>query len=394
MTFIECCNCMDSFLPNNSQLRPNALVDVLLEFIHASVFDHCPVIPQNVEVDWDELMTLSHKEGVMALTWDGICKLPSDRRPPKQYMINWGLSVLDIRKQYEYSKSVLLELVKICNDNKMRLLLLKGLTISLYYPEPSFREFGDIDIFLFGDYERGNKLFAPEKYKKSAKHSYFSYKGIKVENHIVMINQNCKQNILIESYLEKMALLAEEQGDGYYSLPLLANVVFILIHSIHHLCTDYKLSLRNLLDFVVILNANKEELRSAKWKKLLEELNLTKHFELILHLIEWRLRVDMQAFHLFSLDEKDRENAYNTLVIGSNEYVFSSRLLFFAQLKKYREQQKRMKWLIKYEPVPFISRFYHTVYMQSYYLAKSILRLPENESFKKAFRKRYGFEKN
>ena len=68
-----------------------------------------------------------------------------------------------------------------CDSKGLKFLLLKGIGLSLVYPNPSSRESGDIDFYLFGNYKEGNLIFAPTKFSESAKHSSFVYKGVNVE---------------------------------------------------------------------------------------------------------------------------------------------------------------------------------------------------------------------
>lgn len=375
-------------------LDSDPLTIIMLELVRSAVLNHSPAIPKDVVINWDTLMSLAHKEGVLAFVWDGICQLPPEQKPSRTFLINYGLSALGIRYHYEYCKSLLVEMVKVCNDNGIKLLLLKGVGVAQYYPIPSSREFGDIDIYLNGAFEMGNKLFAPSQYHESKKHSSFSYRGIEVENHKVMINSNCRQNKKIELFLEKEALSAQIQAGGYYTLPPFANIVFLMMHSIHHLCSEYKLSLRNLLDLVVVINANRDIVKSQEWSDTLINLGIDKHYELLLYLIEWRLRMDMIQFHLFEFDDGEKQVAYDTLVRNPQLNSIPFGLPFFVQLKLYLNRQRRMRWLIKYESTPFYARWYHVFFIQIYIVAKKVLGLPEHGSFKQSFRKKYGKSKD
>ena len=104
----------------------DSLVSVMLEFVRAAVLEREPSVPQDIEIDWDVLMDMSAEQGLLAWVWDGICKLPTELQPPRQQRINWGLSVQGIWGSYDNQKSVLKELVVVCKQNNMRLLLLKG----------------------------------------------------------------------------------------------------------------------------------------------------------------------------------------------------------------------------------------------------------------------------
>lgn len=363
--------------------------DVLLAFIHSFLLDRNPAIPDDVSIDWDELMTFAHKEGVLAIVWDQICNLPPQQKPDRCSLINWGLSAQKVKEDYEYQKSVLLEMVRMCDDNHMKMLLLKGVGLSELYPNPSSRESGDIDFYLFGEFEKGNQLFAPTKYLESHKHASFIYKGVQVENHHVFINQICGLNKKVEQYLEFSAKDSLRQSDGYYILPPVANIVFLMMHSIHHLCSDYRLPLRNLIDMVLLIGNYVKKGADNDLVSILQKYKLNNHYELLVYLSEWSLGMNFPDFHLFQFSEEEKRKAYQSLIETQKTNNSPKKEPYFVQLKKYMQRRRRMSWLLKYEPTPFYYRLYHVAWIQLYILAKRLLGLPEGESFKLSFKKKF-----
>lgn len=363
--------------------------EIVVELVCAVILNRDPVIQECTSIDWDKLMTYSHEEGVLSIVWNGLCKLPIEQKPERSYIINWGLSAQYIKERYELHKSVLMDMIRECNNRGLRFLLLKGIGLSTLYPNPYMRESGDIDFYLYGNYREGNRIFAPKKFAEGRKHSSFIYKGVKVENHSVMIDQYCKRNRQIELYLENVSLSAKKQPEGYYVLPPLANIIYIIMHSIHHLCMDYKLPIRSLLDFVVVLKNGKQLIFGSESKELFEKYDLKNHYELMLYLSEWLLNIDLGCYHLFQFDEKEKKCAYETLVVSKDLNVIPNNLPYFLQLKKFISRRKRFDWLHKYEPMPYYYRLYRILWIQTYIIAKKILKLPENESFKESFRKKF-----
>ena len=92
----------------------DGLTGLMFEFVRAAVLERGPVIPQDVEIDWNRLMDISTEQGLIAWVWDGICKLPLERLPPRQYRINWGMSAQEIWDRYWQQKKVLREMVEVC----------------------------------------------------------------------------------------------------------------------------------------------------------------------------------------------------------------------------------------------------------------------------------------
>ena len=135
------------------------LFEVMLEFVRAAVLNRIPAVPQYLVIDWDKLMDISVEQGVLAWVWDGVCMLPNDQQPPRMYRINFGMSAQKVWDMYEKQWIVLKEIITRCEQSKIRLLLLKGIGLSVMYPKPQSRSCGDIDIYPFEDFDKFNLLF-------------------------------------------------------------------------------------------------------------------------------------------------------------------------------------------------------------------------------------------
>ena len=132
----------------------------------------------------EKLYRLAASQGVLGLTLDGMPReFPVTDRALR---LRWELSVQQMEFRYKRQCEVLKELVLLFRSQGVELMLLKGTGISMLYPRPEHRECGDIDIYLMGDYDKGNRIIESlgiEVDTKSSKHSNFFYKGVPVENH-------------------------------------------------------------------------------------------------------------------------------------------------------------------------------------------------------------------
>ena len=138
--------------------------------------------------DWNSLVNLAARQGVLCVARDGLVQMPGISR---ELLIRWELSVQKLEARNKKQRAVIKELVALFRENGIEMLLLKGIGLSELYPDPNHRECGDIDIFLFGDYEKGNKVIEElgiEVEKEGSKHSKFYFKGVPVENHKTFLN--------------------------------------------------------------------------------------------------------------------------------------------------------------------------------------------------------------
>lgn len=139
------------------------------------------------------------------------------------------------------------------------MLLLKGIGLSYNYPIPSHRPCGDIDIYLFGDIERGDRLI--NKYlnikvdQDQHKHTSFQYKGAIIENHFDFINvYKHKSAKIINEWLKKEALHSRKIGSIWVPSPSF-NSIFLICHAASHFAADH-ITIRHILDWAFFVENN------------------------------------------------------------------------------------------------------------------------------------------
>lgn len=92
------------------------------------------------------------------------------------------------------------------------MIVLKGYGLAQNYPIPCHRPCGDVDIYLFGEQEKADKLLQ-EKFgitidKTHHHHTVFRFKNETEENHYDFLNVHVRpSNKRVEKKLKKMANL-------------------------------------------------------------------------------------------------------------------------------------------------------------------------------------------
>ena len=221
-------------------------------------------------VDWKECYQLSVRQGVMALAWDGVLRLPAALMPPKGLKITWGMAVEVYEKKYERYCQVVEELITCYQEHGISTVQLKGVGLSTYYPVPCHREGGDIDIYTYSmNKERMSDLEANgladklmeeqgiEVDRLSLKHSNFYYKGIPIENHKTLLDVNW-YNIapqverILQGIMNPQSVCL--MGDKYKcTIPSEEfNQLFVVFHAAQH--CGFGLALHHLCDWAVLLN--------------------------------------------------------------------------------------------------------------------------------------------
>lgn len=239
---------------------------MLLELLKAALHEQSPddtCFQRVLSDDWYECCKLAVRQGVVVLAWDGIVKLPENLLPPQDLKISWAIAVEKYEKRYMNYCDIVYSLSAFYMKHDILMAQLKGVGLSVYYPQPSHREGGDIDIYTYSANlskytdeaanRRADSLMQAHGIEVDSehnkKHSLFYCKGIPIENHKTFLDVD-------RSSLAKQVeeLLKQSFKPQYVELPngkqiLIPssefNTLFVAFHaashygagiSLHHLC--------------------------------------------------------------------------------------------------------------------------------------------------------------
>lgn len=365
--------------------------EIGLELLRAAVLDCNPDIPLNTLIDWDKLMYLSAEQGVLAWVWDGICKLPKEQQPPRRDRINWSLSALEITNRYTIQKQVLDQMVQMCQQNNIKLLLLKGIGLSKLYPNPSSRPSGDLDVFFCGEYEKGNQLFAQTGVAVSKKHSSFNYCGVHVENHITFLNQDWRKRRRIEKYIQSNIDNAILTSDGYYILEPDSNILFLTMHATRHLryTGSFGLTLRSIVDVSMFLIHYRSDLPPYRCFQLMDQFGVAHCFELIIYLGECALGIDFSSYRRNLLPKSDMEASYKMFIENDYLKTIPSNVSYIQNRRLNRIQFRQCKWKFHYEPYYTLPNMLFELKIRFRTFCIYLFNLPRTGSFRQNMNKKF-----
>ena len=215
-------------------------------------------------VDWIELLEYAKTQGVAAIAMDGLQTLINkigfspvglDVKAKLQlYALAMSIERRHI-KQIESGK----EVASILHKAGIRTLVLKGFAFAQYYPKPMQRLASDMDCYLCGGYEVGNRemeCLGIKVNREDYRHATFQYKDVFVENHKICTTVRGKrQRKCFEAYLR--SLLENEPTvdiDGsYLEMPCdRFNTLYFLQHCHRHFLRE-GITLRYICDWAMIL---------------------------------------------------------------------------------------------------------------------------------------------
>lgn len=295
--------------------------EIMLELLRSSVLDKVPVIPETVVIDWVGLMDISAEQNVLAWVWDGICKLPKELKPPRLQSINWGLSAQEVWDTYGKQMRVLEGMVSSCKENEIRLLLLKGIGLSRLYPKPESRPSSDIDIYLFEDYEKGNRLFTGHDIKRIDKHASFQIDGVLIENHYSFFEPNTKQKRRIMDFINSTLDEVKLTTYGYYVFCPVAEIVYLTLHTLKHFTEERFLQMKNVIDFAMYLHVYRNCLPAENCLAVLSKLGLEKGFEVLVCMAESVLGLDYSEYRFNLIPASDVKDIKKLLISNYTDVI-------------------------------------------------------------------------
>jgi len=242
--------------------------------------------------EWKMLIENAASMGVLAIAFDALPKGEALPGLSKELIIRWGLSVQRFEDRNRRQREALKELIATFRKHQIEVLLLKGLGLAENYPLPVHRECGDLDIYLFGDYEKGNQVIEAlgiEVDKEDSKHSHFFFKGIPVENHFSFLAVNNTQTDKnLEVHLNN---ILKEQG---YETIMIDDItvqiptpdftsLFLTRHNINHFLAS-GLVLRHFCDMALFFSRNAGRINFESFRKIITEEQQFNLFSSFTHL--------------------------------------------------------------------------------------------------------------
>lgn len=219
--------------------------------------------------DWLKCYLLATHQGVAALAWGGIERLPVEYCPPLDVKLSWALVEKKQLAKYRKHCKAVNELAQLYAQHGIVTMVLKGVGLSRLYPVPAHRVGGDIDIFTYSadkehiTDEEANRLADELMQQKEievtrsseGKDSHFLFHQILIENHRFFFDtKRFPVATEVEEWLEEhiqaqMVDLAD--GECQVNVPSIAfDSVYVSYHAALH--AGIGLSLQHLCDLAML----------------------------------------------------------------------------------------------------------------------------------------------
>ena len=255
--------------------------------------------------DWEQLYLLSKRQGVTAIIFDAIKDIPKKIAPPKSIVLKWISNALPIEEQMRKKEAVAVEFAGKLSERGIQIVVLKGLAYASYYPNPYHRESGDLDCYLMGQKDLGDKVtveMGGKMEEAGYKHSHLYYKGLTIENHNFITSfDNTKLGIRTERLLQDCIKDGCRPIGNTKLLNPSAdfNALFLIKHAQRHFIKE-GICVRHLLDWAFFLKAESANVNWERVVPLMQECRILEFAKVMTRLCIEQLGITIDIEELSS----------------------------------------------------------------------------------------------
>ena len=242
----------------------NKIFEILFSALRSALFggEVNTAVYQNLSAEeWAQLFRLAAHQGVVAIVYDVVSKLPENCQPPRAIKIQWALSTEAIEQRYKHQFIGAKSLSDKWSEANIKTVVFKGFSLSKYYPIPNHRECGDFDCYLLdGRYEDGNILaeqIGANVNREWYKHSQIYYRGMMAENHNLLVTtREGKLAKELDAILTEMLQgdLQPLEGTNILLPTTQFTALFVTYHSFSHFISE-GITLRHMCDWACFMKA-------------------------------------------------------------------------------------------------------------------------------------------
>lgn len=292
------------------------------------------------EKQWQHFSEIARIHGVLGVFFDGLQVIMNEfgadcigQSIPPDIWKNYILQLIgEVQQGYEAGNIqqmiVADSIQRRWSEAGIRTMLMKGLAMGTYYPNPKHRCPGDIDCYLFNDYAKGNELakeWADNVDEHWYKHSVIAYGGQTIENHqfFVHTREGKKSKQLNQTLCDTLEDVHFETLPGTEVLlpPPMFNALFLTYHAQAHFLEE-GLRLKQLLDWAMFLKRDADKVDWPKFYSICERYHLRRFADVATDIAVNYLGITLDNLQIVTKSPYTEKVLYSTL--HDKDYVFNS----------------------------------------------------------------------
>ena len=279
------------------------MAELFVELLQVSLGTRDKLSRDPSEREWDALYNEAEMQAVVGLLLTGLERLPAEQLPPLEVKLQWIGMAQMMEAEYKVHCERAAELTAQFRDAGLHTCLLKGIGTAQYYPNPSRRQCGDIDLWVDGSrkditaFVRSFDNDAKLKFKDIA----FPYKETEVEAHFIPTYlNNFRYNKRLQQYIDdnkqrQFAHFVEvEEGVSVCTPTDDFNVIYQMAHLYHHFFCE-GIGMRHFVDYFYLLKREEVGRKKEELRLKLSEYGMMKFARGVMWVLHEKLGLDKKS---------------------------------------------------------------------------------------------------
>lgn len=268
--------------------------------------------------EWEGALAIAKDQTVAGYLFSAIEGLPREQYPTKYPTIHWWQTADAAERGYEKMDEAGKTAIRYFRDKGFPCWILKGTSVARYYPNPSRRTCGDVDIWLDGGRARIYDLarsFDKEGKLYGVNYHHIHYHlidDVHLEVHIYpsYLSSPLRNRRLHSFFRQYLPSMETEMP------PLAFDRVFILLHCYRHIC-GHGVGFRQIMDYYYVLRqgfTEEERLEAVEW---IGQLGMTRFARGIMWLLQEHMGLPFE-YQLLNSDRKEGLFILNEILLTGN----------------------------------------------------------------------------
>lgn len=259
---------------------------VFFNILKSSLWGTAIVVPQESD-EWGKVFALAKAQSVLGLVANAVLSdAEVARRIPDDMQKRLKAFVMSSVGMTTRLNQVLLRCIDILREAGIEPVLLKGQGLAQYYPKPSCRQSGDIDLYVVPeDFDKAVQVLLTLSDKPDSPHQTRKHIEIKIGNVIIELHRICathplpRYDSLLQTYTSD-GLVNDYSAVNIGGLSIRTpsntfNAFYVFYHLWRHFLTE-GVGLRQLCDLMMLLHSRKDYIDVSCLDEMLVSLNLMK----------------------------------------------------------------------------------------------------------------------
>lgn len=220
------------------------------------------------EQEWNDFYDEAENQAVVGVLLQGLEKFPLEQMPPLELKLQWIGEVQIIQHENKTMDKAVVNLCQKMEGLGIRVLIFKGQSLAVLYPDSSLRQSGDIDFFVYSDdWEKATKWaveFSGEGIKNtnSLKHVEWNKEEVQYEMHNLLASftspSHRKYWEKVEKEIWQTSWTVKIEGYDVPTLSPVYNILYVFVHLFQHFIKD-GIGLRQIVDWYMLLTTYRLE---------------------------------------------------------------------------------------------------------------------------------------